>query len=233
MDRFYHLLEDSVRLKPHPIFFSKTSPEISMYAKLLLRRNNMKRPSERRSFILRPNPWCQRRLSNLTDHFLELFLRGRTPAGTLKTFVVILFASTFVKRARLLLVIQNVWWLNQKKRCLIFTHRPANSPLAKTWPNLTNNYENREAIYKYLLHSIIFKTESMTSFNKFIETVSFVDHKTREVLVLIWCRDNLQAKILSLDKTLSKDRPMKLVLKWCISLINTIYSVKTLRTASF
>ncbi|XP_020600653.1 hypoxia-inducible factor prolyl hydroxylase-like isoform X1 [Orbicella faveolata] len=83
MDRSYHLLEDSVRLKPHPIFFSKTSPEISMYAKLLLRRNNMKRPSERRrSFILRPNPWYQRRLSNRTDHFLELFLRGRTPAGS-------------------------------------------------------------------------------------------------------------------------------------------------------
>lgn len=75
----------------------------------------MKRPSERRrSFIVRPNPWCQRRLSNRTDHFLELFLRGRTPAGTLKTFVVILFASTFVKRARLLLI-QNVSRLNQKK----------------------------------------------------------------------------------------------------------------------
>ena len=86
---------------------SKTSPDITMYAKLLLRRNNMKRPSEmRRSFILRPSPWCQRRPSNRADHFLELF---GTPAGTLKTFVVFLFASIFVKKARLLLVIQDFW----------------------------------------------------------------------------------------------------------------------------
>ena len=59
-----------------------------MYAKLLLRRNNIKRPSEMtRSFILRRNPWCQRRPLTGTDHFLEHFLRARTPAGMLKTFV--------------------------------------------------------------------------------------------------------------------------------------------------
>ena len=69
-----------------------------MYAKLLLRRNNAKRPSEmRRRFILRPNPWCERRHLNRTDPFLELFLQARTPAGTLKTFILILFASTFLK----------------------------------------------------------------------------------------------------------------------------------------
>lgn len=89
-----------------------------MYAKLLLRRNNMKRPSEmRRSFILRPNPWCEsRQHSNRADHLPELFLQARIPAGTLKTFVVIFFASIIVKRARLRLVFQGFWRFGQRKK---------------------------------------------------------------------------------------------------------------------
>ena len=194
-------------------YYSKTSPGVIMYAKLLLRRNNMKRPSEmRRSLILRRNPWCQRRPSTFTDHFLEHFLRARTPDGTLKTF----FSNDFICFT-VLLKEQGYFWLfktfvgGKNKKSNFYSQpdrqidwqRPA-------WPNLANYYKNREEI---LLHSIIFQTESMTSLNKFIETLSFADHKTRYVLVLILRRDNLQAKILSLDKPLSKDHPMKLVLK--------------------
>lgn len=51
-------------------------------------------------------------------------------------------------------------------------------------------------------------SNEVASFNE-LETINFIDHKTQ--LVSLRCRDNLQAKILSLDKPLLNERPMQFI----------------------
>lgn len=82
--RFLHFLVNSIRLKAHPVFFKDF--DIIMYAKLLLQRNNMRRPSEmKRSYIFRPTSLCETSHLRRAEYYPQLFLQARIPSGTFDT----------------------------------------------------------------------------------------------------------------------------------------------------